>query len=162
MSLIGEFGIIVSPFRPSYFRGAEVELLEPGFELHGSKMVEMDFFNDPRIIREQRIVAYKGYRGGGVEEEHVEDVTAGDATQGDDTATYREVPTVSQEPSIPSPTPPTPLPQPPQDLPSTSQVQHTLPQSPQAQPQPQPQPQQTADFPMSLLQEVLDACVALT
>nr|GEY36737.1 hypothetical protein [Tanacetum cinerariifolium] len=57
----------------------------------------------------------------GDEEEHVKDVTAGDATQGVDTATHREVPTVSQEPSIPSPTPPTPPPQPPQDLPSTSQ-----------------------------------------
>nr|GEZ44822.1 hypothetical protein [Tanacetum cinerariifolium] len=39
---------------------------------------------------------------------------------GDDTAAHGEVPTVSQEPSIPSPTPPTPLPQPPQALPSTS------------------------------------------
>nr|GEW30265.1 putative ribonuclease H-like domain-containing protein [Tanacetum cinerariifolium] len=55
---------------------------------------------------------------GGYKEENVEDVTAGDAAQGDDTAAHREVPTVSQEPSIPSPTPP---PQPPQDLPSTSQ-----------------------------------------
>ncbi|GJW27269.1 ribonuclease H-like domain-containing protein [Tanacetum coccineum] len=26
----------------------------------------LNFFNDPRIIREQRIAAYKGYRGGGV------------------------------------------------------------------------------------------------
>ncbi|GJT49462.1 ribonuclease H-like domain-containing protein [Tanacetum coccineum] len=26
----------------------------------------LDFFNDPRIIMEQRIAAYKGYRGGGV------------------------------------------------------------------------------------------------
>nr|GEV96408.1 putative ribonuclease H-like domain-containing protein [Tanacetum cinerariifolium] len=58
---------------------------------------------------------------GGDKEEHVEDVTAGDAAQGDDTATHGEVPIVSQEPSIPSPTPPTPLPQPPQDLPSKSQ-----------------------------------------
>nr|GFA49101.1 hypothetical protein [Tanacetum cinerariifolium] len=57
----------------------------------------------------------------GDEEEHVKDVTAGDAAQGDDTAAHREVPTVSQEPSIPSPTPPTPPPQPPQDLLSTSQ-----------------------------------------
>nr|GEW04907.1 zinc knuckle CX2CX4HX4C [Tanacetum cinerariifolium] len=66
------------------------------------------------------------------------------------------------EPSIPSPTPPTPPPQPPQDLPSTSQVQHTPPQSPQPQPQPQPQAQQQAgDFPLSLLQEALDACAAL-
>nr|GEV30510.1 putative ribonuclease H-like domain-containing protein [Tanacetum cinerariifolium] len=75
------------------------------------------------------------------------------AVQGDD----------AQEPSILSPTPPTPPPQQPQDLPSTSQVQHTLPQSPQPQPQPQFQAQQqAADFPMSLLQEALDACAALT
>nr|GEU76762.1 hypothetical protein [Tanacetum cinerariifolium] len=58
---------------------------------------------------------------GGDEDEHVEDVTAGDDAQGDDTAAHREVPTVSQEPSIPSPTLPTPPPQPPQDLPLTSQ-----------------------------------------
>nr|GEW87352.1 hypothetical protein [Tanacetum cinerariifolium] len=51
--------------------------------------------------------------------------------KGDDTAAHGEVPTISQEPSIPSPTPPTPPPQPPQDLPSTSQVHHTPPQSPQ-------------------------------
>nr|GEW32239.1 putative reverse transcriptase domain-containing protein [Tanacetum cinerariifolium] len=43
--------------------GAEVELLEPGFELQGSKMVEMGQFG---IIREQSIAVYKGYRGGGV------------------------------------------------------------------------------------------------
>nr|GFC26893.1 hypothetical protein [Tanacetum cinerariifolium] len=36
----------------------------------------------------------------------------------------------AQDPSIPSPTLPTPPPQQPQDLPSTSQVQHTPPQSP--------------------------------
>nr|GFD23565.1 hypothetical protein [Tanacetum cinerariifolium] len=60
-------------------------------------------------------------------DEHVEDVTAGDDAQGDDTAAHGEVPTITQEPSIPSPTPPTPPPQPPQDLPSTSQVQHTPP-----------------------------------
>nr|GEV05870.1 hypothetical protein [Tanacetum cinerariifolium] len=45
---------------------------------------------------------------GGDAEEHVQDVTDGDAAQGDDTVAYGEVPTVSQEPSIPSPTPPTP------------------------------------------------------
>nr|GEV48050.1 putative ribonuclease H-like domain-containing protein [Tanacetum cinerariifolium] len=77
---------------------------------------------------------------GGDAEEHVQDVTTGDVAQGDDTAAHGEVPTVSQEPSIPSPTPPNPTPQPPQDLPSKSQVQHTPPQSPQAQPQTQPQP----------------------
>nr|GEU74898.1 hypothetical protein [Tanacetum cinerariifolium] len=54
-------------------------------------------------------------------DEHVEEVTAGDAVHGDDSAAHEEVPTVTQEPSIPSPTPPTPPPQPPQDLPSTSQ-----------------------------------------
>nr|GEW51804.1 hypothetical protein [Tanacetum cinerariifolium] len=94
---------------------------------------------------------------GEVEEEHVEDDTA---AQGDDTIAQADD---APEPSIPSPTLPTPPPQPPQDLPSTSQVKHTLPQSPQPEPQPQPQAQQqAADFPMSLLQEALDACVALT
>nr|GEV73986.1 retrovirus-related Pol polyprotein from transposon TNT 1-94 [Tanacetum cinerariifolium] len=62
---------------------------------------------------------------GGDAEEHVQDVTD-DAAQGDDTAAYVEVPTISQEPSIPSSTPPTPSPQPPQDLPSTSQVAQAL------------------------------------
>nr|GEU94477.1 hypothetical protein [Tanacetum cinerariifolium] len=65
-------------------------------------------------------------------EEQVKDVTAGDAAQGDDTAAHGEVPIISQEPSIPSLTLPNLPPQPPQDLPSTSQVQHTPPQSPQA------------------------------
>nr|GEW17005.1 putative ribonuclease H-like domain-containing protein [Tanacetum cinerariifolium] len=83
---------------------------------------------------------------------------------GDDTAAHGEVLTITQEQSIPSPTPPTPPPHPPQDIPSTSPVQQTPPQSPQVQPpSPQPQPQQqTADFPMSLLQEAFDACAALT
>nr|GFA31095.1 hypothetical protein [Tanacetum cinerariifolium] len=48
---------------------------------------------------------------GGDEKEHVEEVTTGDAAQGDD----------AQESSIPSPTPPTLLLQPHQDLLSTSQ-----------------------------------------
>nr|GEW79865.1 hypothetical protein [Tanacetum cinerariifolium] len=61
-------------------------------------------------------------------EEHVQDVTDGDAAQGDDTTAQGDD---AQEPCIPSPTPLTPPPQPPQDLPSTSQVQHTPPQSPQ-------------------------------
>nr|GEZ24518.1 hypothetical protein [Tanacetum cinerariifolium] len=70
-------------------------------------------------------------------DEHVEEVTAGDDDHGDDSAAHEEVPTVQQTP----------------------------PQLPQVQPpspQPQPQPQQAADFPMSLLQEALDAYVALT
>nr|GEZ37820.1 hypothetical protein [Tanacetum cinerariifolium] len=53
---------------------------------------------------------------------HVEEVNAGDAAHGDDSSAHGEVPTVTEEPSIPSPTPPTPPPQPPQDLSSTSQV----------------------------------------
>nr|GFB73296.1 hypothetical protein [Tanacetum cinerariifolium] len=57
----------------------------------------------------------------GDEDEHVEDVTASDDAQGNDTAAHGEVLTVSQKPSIPSPTPSTPSSQPPQDLPSTSQ-----------------------------------------
>nr|GEU86149.1 hypothetical protein [Tanacetum cinerariifolium] len=63
-----------------------------------------------------------------------------------------------QDQSIPSPTPPTPPPQPPQDIPSTSQVQ-SLPRQPQS---PIPAQPQDADFLMSLLQEALDACAALT
>ncbi|GJY61020.1 hypothetical protein Tco_0461677 [Tanacetum coccineum] len=40
-----------------------------------SKHHFLNFFNDPRIIREQRIAAYKGYRGGGIEgdEEKLDD-----------------------------------------------------------------------------------------
>nr|GEU97938.1 hypothetical protein [Tanacetum cinerariifolium] len=60
--------------------------------------------------------------------------------------------------SIPSPTPPTPPPQSPQDIPSTSQAQ-----SPPPQPQsPTPTQPHGADFPISLLQEALDACAAFT
>nr|GEV82386.1 putative ribonuclease H-like domain-containing protein [Tanacetum cinerariifolium] len=62
-----------------------------------------------------------------------------------------------QDQFIPSPALPTPRP-PPQDIPSTSHVQ-----SPPPQPQsPTPAQLQGADFPMSLLQEALDACATLT
>nr|GEW23095.1 hypothetical protein [Tanacetum cinerariifolium] len=122
----------------------------------GFSRVETSLFK--RILVEQEIEEE------GDADEHVEEVTAGDDAHGDDTAAHGEVPTVTQEPSIPSPTPTITPSQPPQDIPSTSQVQQTPPQSPQVQPQPQPQPQpqQAADFPMSLLQEALDACVVLT
>nr|GEY00853.1 hypothetical protein [Tanacetum cinerariifolium] len=92
-------------------------------------------------------------------EEQVQD-NVDDAAQGADTAVLGD--DVQDQP-IPSPTPPTTPPQQPQDLPSTSQVQHTPPQSPPLQPQslPPAQPQAT-DFLMSLLQEALDACAALT
>nr|GFB58005.1 hypothetical protein [Tanacetum cinerariifolium] len=98
-------------------------------------------------------------------DENVEKVNAGDAAKGDVSAAHGEVPTVTEEQSILSPTLSTPPPQPPQDIPLTSQVQQTPPQSPQVQPpspQPQPQPQQAAKFPMSLLQETMDTCAALT
>nr|GEV01955.1 putative ribonuclease H-like domain-containing protein [Tanacetum cinerariifolium] len=80
------------------------------------------------------------------DEVHVEDVNAvGVATEGVVSAADG-VPTIDDEPSIPSPTPPTPPPQPFQDVPLTSQVNLTPPQSPQVQPQsPQPQPQPSQD-----------------
>nr|GFA48849.1 hypothetical protein [Tanacetum cinerariifolium] len=76
--------------------------------------------------------------------------------EGDVNAANAKVPTVDEEPSIPSPTPPTSPSQPSQDIPSTSQAQPTPPQSPQVQPQsPQHQPQQDVKIPMNLLQERL-------
>nr|GEW22055.1 hypothetical protein [Tanacetum cinerariifolium] len=92
-------------------------------------------------------------------EKQVQDDIDNAAAQGADTAVEGDD---VHEPSIPSPTPSTPPPQQSQDLPSTSQVQHTPPHSslPQLQPPPQAQPQ-AVDFPMSLLQEALDACTAL-
>nr|GEV00678.1 hypothetical protein [Tanacetum cinerariifolium] len=98
-------------------------------------------------------------------DEHVKEGTTGADAHGDDSVAQGEVPTITEEPSIPSPTLTIPPPQPPQNIPSTSQVKQTLPQSPQVQipsPQPQSQPQEAADFPMSLLLEVLNACAALT
>nr|GEY90653.1 hypothetical protein [Tanacetum cinerariifolium] len=64
---------------------------------------------------------------GVIDEEHDEGVppAAGVVTEGDVSAAHDEVPTVAEEPSIPSPTPPTPPPQPSQDIPSTSQVTYT-------------------------------------
>nr|GEV98088.1 putative ribonuclease H-like domain-containing protein [Tanacetum cinerariifolium] len=53
-------------------------------------------------------------------DKNVEEVNAGNAAEGDVSATHEEVPTVAEEPSIPSSTPPTPPPQPSQDIPSTS------------------------------------------
>nr|GFB39285.1 hypothetical protein [Tanacetum cinerariifolium] len=96
----------------------------------------------------------------GDEEELVQDDIDDAVAQGADTAIEEDA---APELSIPSPTPPTSLPQQSHDLPSTSQVQHTPPQSPlpQSQPPPQAYPQ-AADFPMSLLHEALNACAALT
>nr|GEX68904.1 hypothetical protein [Tanacetum cinerariifolium] len=64
-------------------------------------------------------------------DENDEEVNAGNTAEGDVSAAHGEVPTVAEEPSIPSPTPPTPPPQPSQDTPLTSYVQTTPPQSPQ-------------------------------
>nr|GEW09483.1 reverse transcriptase [Tanacetum cinerariifolium] len=68
--------------------------------------------------KEEKAKAVKDDQEGRDAEENLQDVTDDAAAQGDDIAAYREVLTVSQEPSIPSPTP---SPQPPQDLPSISQ-----------------------------------------
>nr|GFB33385.1 hypothetical protein [Tanacetum cinerariifolium] len=87
------------------------------------------------------------------DEEEQDNVDA--AAQGADTAILGDD---VQDQSIPSPTPPTLPPQPPQDIPSTSQVQ-SPPSQPQSPPLAQPQ---GADFLISLLQEALDACAALT
>nr|GEX81991.1 hypothetical protein [Tanacetum cinerariifolium] len=53
-------------------------------------------------------------------DEHVEEVDTGDAACEDVSVARGEVPAVTEEPSIPSPTPPTPPPQAPQDIFSTS------------------------------------------
>nr|GEZ22075.1 hypothetical protein [Tanacetum cinerariifolium] len=53
--------------------------------------------------------------------EHVKQVTSSDDAHGDDTAAHGEILTVTQEPSIPSPTPTIPPSQPPQDIPLISQ-----------------------------------------
>nr|GEV47595.1 hypothetical protein [Tanacetum cinerariifolium] len=78
----------------------------------GFSGVEMPLFEGMPVGQE--------IKEGGDEDEHVEDVTAGDDAQVDDIAAHGEVPTISQEPSMPSPNPPTPPPQPHQDLPTTS------------------------------------------
>nr|GEU72256.1 ribonuclease H-like domain-containing protein [Tanacetum cinerariifolium] len=78
----------------------------------------------------------------------------------DDTAAEEAVTVVDDvaDQSIQSPTPLTPPSEQPQDILSTSQVQSPPPQQ-QSPPLAQPQ---SAHFPMSLLQEALDACTALT
>nr|GEV33637.1 retrovirus-related Pol polyprotein from transposon TNT 1-94 [Tanacetum cinerariifolium] len=87
----------------------------------GFSRVETPLFE--RMLLEQQVDEE------GDADENDETANAGDAAEGDVSATYGEVPTVVEEPYIPSPTPP---PQPPQDIPLTSQVQQTPPQSLQA------------------------------
>nr|GEU49468.1 hypothetical protein [Tanacetum cinerariifolium] len=82
----------------------------------------------------------------------------GDAEEhGNDDNAAKEPVTAVDDQSIQSPTPLTPPPQQPQDIPSTSQAQSRPPQQ-QSPTLAQPH---DADFPMSLLQEALDACAAL-
>nr|GEY22504.1 hypothetical protein [Tanacetum cinerariifolium] len=85
----------------------------------------------------------------------------GDAKEqsNDDNAAEEPVTAVDdvEDQTIQSPTPLTPPPPQPQNIPSTSQVQSPLPQ----QQSPPPAQPQGADFPMSLLQEALDACTTL-
>nr|GEW25333.1 hypothetical protein [Tanacetum cinerariifolium] len=103
---------------------------------------------------------------GNDDEVHAEDVNAaGVIAKGVASVAGDDVNAAVKKPSILSPTPPTPPPQPSHDIPSTSQVQPTLPQSPQAQqptPQPQPQPLQDAGISMNLLQSLMDTCTTLT
>nr|GEV18776.1 hypothetical protein [Tanacetum cinerariifolium] len=54
-------------------------------------------------------------------EQEDDEANTSDVAHGDDSAAHGEVPTVTEEPSIPSLTPPTLPPQSPQDIPSTSQ-----------------------------------------
>nr|GEZ27768.1 hypothetical protein [Tanacetum cinerariifolium]GEZ65614.1 hypothetical protein [Tanacetum cinerariifolium] len=79
----------------------------------GFSGVETPLFEGMLVAQE---VAEKGDAN-----EHVENVNAGDATEGDVNVANDEVPTTDEEPFITSPTPPTPPPQPSQDIPSTSQ-----------------------------------------
>nr|GEV37544.1 reverse transcriptase domain-containing protein [Tanacetum cinerariifolium] len=100
-------------------------------------------------------------------DEGADEVPVGDVNtaEGGVSAANDEIPTVDEEPSIPSPTPPTSPQQPSQDIPSTSQVQPTPPQSPQVQPPslpPQQQPTQEIGIPMNLFQDLMDTCTALT
>nr|GEU89954.1 hypothetical protein [Tanacetum cinerariifolium] len=57
-------------------------------------------------------------------DENVDEVNAGDTAEGDVSVAHGEIPTVAEEPSIPSPTPPTPPPQLSQDIPSTYNQHH--------------------------------------
>nr|GEV53006.1 retrovirus-related Pol polyprotein from transposon TNT 1-94 [Tanacetum cinerariifolium] len=72
---------------------------------------------------------------------HGEEVNADDAAEGDVSAANDEVPTIDEDPFIPSHTPPTLPPQPSQDIPSTSQ---------------------DVGIPMNLLQDLINTCIALT
>nr|GEV48748.1 hypothetical protein [Tanacetum cinerariifolium] len=104
---------------------------------------------------EGMLVAREPANQGDAEEQGVAEEQGHDNTAAEEPVTV--VDDVADQ-SIQSPTPLTPSPQQPEDKPSTSQVQSP---SPQQQSPPPAQPQD-AHFPISLLQEALDACAALT
>nr|GEX78614.1 hypothetical protein [Tanacetum cinerariifolium] len=138
--------------------------LSSGRKFNFSKRVCKGFSKVETPLLKGMLVAQEVAEGD--DKEHDDGVpAAGDTAEGDVSAAHDEVPTIAEEPSIPSLTPPTLPPQPSQDIPSTSQAQPTPPQSPQVQPQspqPQPQPQQDAGIPINLFQKVMDTCTALS
>nr|GEY96260.1 xylulose kinase-1 [Tanacetum cinerariifolium] len=73
------------------------------------KQVGKGFSRVETPLFEGMLVEHQGDEEGDAEE-NVEEVNTGDAAKGDDSATHAEVPTITEEPSIPSPTPPTPPP----------------------------------------------------
>nr|GFA72799.1 hypothetical protein [Tanacetum cinerariifolium] len=79
------------------------------------RRVGKGFFGVETPLFEGMLVAQEVEEGDA--DENVEHVNASDAAEGDVSAANDEVPTVAEEPSIPSPTPPTPPPQPSQDIP---------------------------------------------
>nr|GEY75257.1 xylulose kinase-1 [Tanacetum cinerariifolium] len=89
------------------------------------------------------------------------------ADEGAASVVVDDVPSIVDEPFIPSPPPTTQPPPPSQDLPSTSQVQPTPPPSPIAQPpspQQQPQPPQSShddEISMDLLHTLLEICTTM-
>nr|GEZ44616.1 xylulose kinase-1 [Tanacetum cinerariifolium] len=108
------------------------ELARMGYEKPSTKLTFYKaFFSSQRVgkgfsrvktpLFEGMLVGQK-IKEEGDADEHVEDVTASDDAQGDDTIAHGEVLIVTQEPSIPSPTLTIPPSQPPQDIPSTSQT----------------------------------------
>nr|GEZ58338.1 xylulose kinase-1 [Tanacetum cinerariifolium] len=91
-----------------------------GEELMIKKQVGKGFSGVETQLFEGMLVEQQSAEEGDVEV-HGEEVNAGDVAEGDVSAAHGEVPTIAEEPSIPSPTPPTPPPQPSHDIPSTSQ-----------------------------------------
>nr|GEW74130.1 hypothetical protein [Tanacetum cinerariifolium] len=85
----------------------------------GFSRIETPLFEG--MLAEQQVVKE------GDADESDKNVNAGYAAEGDVSVATANVPTVVEEPSLPSPIPPTPPLQPSQDILSTSQVQPTPP-----------------------------------